>query len=911
MALTLTYSGKEALPKVTGYQIWLYQLTGTSGELKAQERVALAFPSDVDVRDPAAYPEAQQQLVGTFVERPAGSSRLYVGRTVTTAGSVTIAFVAPASDSTCEVLLLKERAQSEGGGWVSQPFRTPNNSPSHGQVVTTPKRGPLVFGGRPLLEFRGTLPYATELMGIYQPLAGWLGAQSSMRLAPGPETSGVEQFLGPAARDLSDDGLKAVARRFEAIQGVLSPVGLMNLFRQYFFEFDTFLGPPTQHVWLSPGGMVELVETSTRRTLVEKTTEQSEETTRKTEESLTQQDDVADAVKEENANETKLGVNVTGGVSTPVYHADASASFSTASTVKRSSEETHKRSRTQSAKVTSEIKRNYKTTFKTVTETTDTSSRRYVLKNDSTTELANYELRRKMRKVGVQLQHVGSRLCWQIYIEDPGRELGLGDMIHAVPAPDLTAVKKPEPPPPLQAKTTELIGSFPIVKYPGTEDDPEEHKDHVFLRYPPNTPEPHPEAAIGDHDHARWVIAEATFHPDRPAPGYRLVGAAVKSASTKFIADQCKIEDPDQPLAPTGKFTVFARRLNVGDRSSIQLTFSLTWAPPKTDPAHEQYQTELKAYNEQVRQLQGDAYAQAVRDRLKLVSAMRPRPPENLRSEERHTVYGQLIGKLTPLFDHPHFAAEMIRQTFDVDEMLYFVAPDYWRPSATDKLPDQNTLGKYPVPKSPWGQEQIAEGACWVNQLPGSTVASWYSHTDKAPDPEKHPNAQCTMTPEWRVNYLITEETQPAPLGSSLGWLIQIDGDERRNAFLNASWVKAVLPIRPGYEEKAIEWLSQTAEGQAAFDLPYPMQAGDPPEWQTLKVGEVLKKLAEKLRITNTEIKNTIAAEEVFETGFDPLSGGFRPAEPYQIFDQWVEVLPTDQVAAVAVKYDPKTGQQV
>jgi hypothetical protein len=48
----------------------------------------------------------------------------------------------------------------------------------------------------------------------------------------------------------------------------------------------------------------------------------------------------------------------------------------------------------------------------------------------------------------------------------------------------------------------------------------------------------------------------------------------------------------------------------------------------------------------------------------------------------------------------------------------------------------------------------------------------------------------------------------------------------------------------------------------------------------------------------------------VFEKGFDPLEGGFRPAEPYQVFDQWVEVLPTDQVVAVEVNYDPKTGQQ-
>src|SRR5436190_22049809 len=36
---------------------------------------------------------------------------------------------------------------------------------------------------------------------------------------------------------------------------------------------------------------------------------------------------------------------------------------------------------------------------------------------------------------------------------------------------------------------------------------------------------------------------------------------------------------------------------------------------------------------------------------------------------------------------------------------------------------------------------------------------------------------------------------------------IQLDGDNLRNAFLNAPWVKAVIPIRPGKEKAAINWL--------------------------------------------------------------------------------------------------------
>ena len=31
-----------------------------------------------------------------------------------------------------------------------------------------------------------------------------------------------------------------------------------------------------------------------------------------------------------------------------------------------------------------------------------------------------------MRQVGVQVQDIGTFLCWQTYVDDPGRELGLG-----------------------------------------------------------------------------------------------------------------------------------------------------------------------------------------------------------------------------------------------------------------------------------------------------------------------------------------------------------------------------------------------------------------------------------------------------------------------------------------------------
>ncbi|GAA3839492.1 hypothetical protein ACFS5L_13240 [Streptomyces phyllanthi] len=901
--LVVTFTGRTAFSAPgtgAGYSIWSYRIESSgpgsgAGELPAGHRIALGLPHEVDVRGPEQYPDASE-LQGIFIQREAASSRQYVGREITSPGTQTISFVAPTGETTCELLLARA---PRGQSLAAVQFSTaPGGTPGNTQLLPAPVKGPLL-NGRPPAEFAGMLPYSSELFGIYQPLAGWFGMQNSLRVARGVADEllaglGRESFSGTAARTLDDEAVAALAEHFEApAQGVLSPVGLVNLFRQYFFEFDTFLGPPAGHLWLSPGGTVEVVETSTRRTLVERTAEQAEETSRKVEESMTEQDDVADAVKEDNANDTKLGISASGGANVGIYHADASASFSLSSTVKRSSEETHKHTRTQSAKVSSEIKRNFKTTFKTVTETTDTSSRRYVVQN-TTGKLVNYELRRKMRKVGVQLQHIGTRLCWQVYLPAPGRTLGLGDLVHIVSAPDLTSIRKPEPPPPLVVKTTQFTGAFPIRKKPGTQDPPEVNME--FVHHDPEDAE-----GITDHDNARHAVARMDYTPSPPEQGYKLRDARFLSAAPgrAFVSHLTRVNQEK-----TG-FAVFSKFFNSGDLSPIALTFELTWDPPTTNDAHDRYAEEKKVYDAEVAELQRTAYASAVRERLALVSSMRPRPSPDLRNEERQEIYGSLIEKLRPfeLFEDMYLGSEVLRQIFDVDEMLYFVAPDYWRPRPVSDTPPppedpatptQSSVGTYPVPDA--------------SVLAGRTVLSWYSHTDKANalDPLGH------ATPEWRVNYLITEESQPAPLGSSLGWLIQIDGDARRNEFLNAAWVKAVLPVRPGREPDALEWLRKAdVEGEAALDRDYPFQQGDPEDYRDKKVGEVLDLLASQLETSNTAIANTLAAEEVFETGFDPLTGGFRPADPYKVFDQWIEVLPTDQVVAVEVQYDPRTGQQL
>jgi hypothetical protein len=179
-----------------------------------------------------------------------------------------------------------------------------------------------------------------------------------------------------------------------------------------------------------------------------------------------------------------------------------------------------------------------------------------------------------------------------------------------------------------------------------------------------------------------------------------------------------------------------------------------------------------------------------------------------------------------------------------------------------------------------------------------------------------------------------------------LGWLLQLDGDDLRNAFLNAPWVKAVIPIRPGKELAAINWLQNVGvEGAAGLESAYAapaeelagikarLLAHDPTDpvaaHPQITVGDALRKLCldiaakeeaskvvgkypdEELDDDNKVLATPI--EKVYEHGFYPLKGGFRAVVEthFETVSQWIEVLPTDQVVPVEVKYDPKTGRQL
>jgi hypothetical protein len=678
----------------------------------------------------------------------------------------------------------------------------------------------------------------------------------------------------------------------------LSPIGIAHLFREYFFELDTFLGSPVGHVWLSPGSTVELVEVHTRRELIEQTYEQSIETVRKSEKDLTTQDELSDAVKQDNSNNTKLGVNVSANEQWGWGSANESASFDLGMTEQHAREQTHRTMRQQSDKLSEEIKQSFKTTFRTVTETTDMSSKRYLLAN-ATSELINYELRRKMRQVAIQVQDIGSYLCWQTYVDDPGSRLGLSRVVHIGAPPDLSRIPPPElilPPKPFDEDVNITI---PFISLDDASND-DDFDDGS-------------ETSLGFADGTDHIAADIKQGPVRCSQaGFRLSGVTVDAQGRNAVMTV----DPSTIVPADGTtdaytFIVHLDHINFGSNDSMPAKATLHWEPTADLSAiDKENQARLDKFTAQEQTSFQKAFLDEARERVTLASNVQPRAAEDLREEERVVVYRMLIqdmlapaGKIPqPDAQTHHVVAELIDSIFDVDKLLYFVAPEWWRPRL--HASHQELGGMAPITDPVTGKLIVAS-----TEIPKEDFAAW-GEGDSRPD-----------------NYYITEDSKPARLGSSLGWLLQVDGDDLRNAFLNAPWVKAVMPIRPGKEKAALNWLEHV-EGTNGIG-PNDMYEGPEPNWAGKKtVLEVLDILAERVAKKHEESITTMdfpdpldetatvratPIDRVYEHGFDPLKDGFRThvGEDFEIFDQWIEVLPTDQVAAVEVKYDPKTGRQL
>lgn len=198
-----------------------------------------------------------------------------------------------------------------------------------------------------------------------------------------------------------------------------------------------------------------------------------------------------------------------------------------------------------------------------------------------------------------------------------------------------------------------------------------------------------------------------------------------------------------------------------GDSLTLQVAYTYTWEPAASVLAawEAQRQAAVTALTEEKLTAQFERNKTLVTEKSKI----KARPANDLRMEERYEVMNRMVSYLFGRGDDPSeptpVEIEYFHRYFDIEGIFTYTHPSWWKPRFSSK-----TVGLE------------------------------------------------------REAYEITAESEPAPLGSSLGWMIQLDGDRRRSEFLNSPWVRVCIPMRPGRERETVGWLAKHLEGEVGYD---------------------------------------------------------------------------------------------
>jgi len=261
-----------------------------------------------------------------------------------------------------------------------------------------------------------------------------------------------------------------------------------------------------------------------------------------------------------------------------------------------------------------------------------------------------------------------------------------------------------------------------------------------------------------------------------------------------------------------------------GDSSSVQVSYSYTWKPSESVMATWQAQRD-----EAAAALEQEALTKQFEQNKALItekSKIKSRPANDLRQEERYEVMNRMVsylfGRGDDISDPTPLEIEYFHRYFDIDGIFTYTHPSWWKPRFASK-----TVGLE------------------------------------------------------REAYELTAESEPAPLGSSLGWLIQLDGDRRRNEFLNSPWARICIPMRARREREAIEWLARHMEGEVGYDL------STGPLAELLTAVEKYRERENKLGLNGPDY---VTVDSTPGAPADPA----KPEGVYPVVDEFDVTMPTD-----------------
>jgi hypothetical protein len=630
-----------------------------------------------------------------------------------------------------------------------------------------------------------------DLVQVRRTIATRLG--EAVRAATGPTPSDLSAAIRDALVDIEGRRifeLFPVSRLEEA----LSPIGVAHYYRQHYFDVDEGVGPLEQAFTIAPKETLELVYETVRRQIHEELVEMGTETVTETAIEQKNLDEISDKVSSMVQRDTTASMSVAGSMSTPVWSAGGSASASMHDSTQRSRDQAARRVKEVTTRASERLTKSFAVKTRDLDELTTTNLTKRTIHNDADHPVS-YGLRRVLRRVRVKVQDLGPRAVWQLYLRDPGSGLARSRFVHFREAAPIAPPEVPPGVPPRPQGGTDTGTSSTAIQWDTT------RQTYAIALAIPVTPD-------------RVVTAICIDSLTDLGGG----GKEDPSPAPKNTMQWGQHWDPTAHV-----FTVMIA-VHPGDSTSVTVTYSYTWDPSQA-VLDEWEAKRAQAVAEATEEFLNAQFERA-KDLISERSKIRPRPANDLRTEERYEVMNRLVSHLFGRGDDPSeptpLEVETFHRLFELERLFVYTHPSWWRPRRS--------------------RGELGNG---------------------------------------RQAYEITADSDPAPLGSSLGWLIQLDGDARRNEFLNSPWVRVCLPISPGREREAIEWLRVHVEGDQGYDA------------ERGPLHDLVESLAQ---LRNRETALGVNGPDYVKVDSTPGAPDdpARPEAVYPIIDEFEVTVPTD-----------------
>lgn len=549
----------------------------------------------------------------------------------------------------------------------------------------------------------------------------------------------VKHAIGPIVKEADlEPGMELMVIEGELLE-YLSPIGVAHYFRQIYFSVGEGVGPIEQAFSVAPKESLELVVETIRTQIHEEVTEFGSEVVSESAVESRDINEVSDKVstmlKRDSSTAISASLSASAQGGTAFFWASGSVNFNLNTNLSSSSQQAReiasRRLKEVTKRASERITRSFKSRVSDAVSVTTSSTMRRVIANEGTAPIS-YGLRRVYNKLRIQIQALGPRLVWQVYVPRPGLNLAQSRFVYFSESQPLTTQNTPPAVRPQPVGDTDRGTAIATVIY----------------------------SNVAYQHQITYTIA--------PPPGRKITSVSVDNMTDIEYPDDDLKTSPVGPasIAPAGAGVQVTASVRRSRSNSVRIDYTYSWVP--SDDVMNAWKAEVETANQALKSQEADARTKFLREdferqRQLLVSKskIRPRPEDDLRKEERYEIMNAMVRDLFRSQDTGAEVSpldiELFHRYFDVDSTFYFVHPSWWQP-------------------------RFRSGA------------------------------------DGRPSYEIAAETEPAPMGSSLGWALQLDGDARRNEFLNSPWVRACVPIAPKREREALAWLSEHIEGKIGYD---------------------------------------------------------------------------------------------